>query len=77
MDKLIAASFFAAIGIFSAYKFAALFLTQTDILYSDYRSGGGRGDMRRFMKKLKKRKIATLTFSLASFAAAIMAAAYF
>ncbi len=77
MDKLIAASFFAAIGIFSAYKFAALFLTQTDILYSDYRSGGGRGDMRRFMKKLKKRKIATLTLSLASFAAAIMAAAYF
>ncbi len=77
MDKLIAASFFAAIGIFSAYKFAALFLTQTDILYSDYRSGGGRGDMRRFMKKLKIRRAKCAILSLASFAAAMFAAIYF
>ena len=55
MDKLIAFAFFAAIGIFFAYKFAALFLAQTDMLYSDYRSAGGGGDMRRFAKKLRKR----------------------
>ena len=55
MDTLIASAFFAAIGIFFAYKFAALFLAQTDMLYSDYRSSGGRGDMRRFAKKLRKK----------------------
>ena len=55
MDTLIAFAFFAAIGIFFAYKFAALFLAQTDMLYSDYRSSGGRGDMRRFAKKLRKK----------------------
>ena len=35
MDTLIASAFFAAIGIFFAYKFAALFLSQTDMLYSN------------------------------------------
>ena len=65
MDKLIAFAFFAAIGIFFAYKFAALFLAQTDMLYSDYRSAGGRGDMRRFAKKLRKKKLATVALSLA------------
>ena len=92
MDTLIASAFFAAIGIFFAYKFAALFLSQTDMLYSDYRSSGGRqtdmlysdyrssggrGDMRRFAKKLRKKKLATVALSLAAFIAAILSAMYF
>ena len=77
MDTLIASAFFAAIGIFFAYKFAALFLAQTDMLYSDYRSAGGMGDMRRFAKKLRKKKLATVALSLAAFFAAILSAMYF
>ena len=77
MDKLIAFAFFAAIGIFFAYKFAALFLSQTDMLYSDYRSSGGRGDIRRFMKKLRIKMAKYAALSLAAFFAAILSAMYF
>ena len=47
------------------------------MLYSDYRSAGGRGDMRRFAKKLRKKKLATVALSLAAFFAAILSAMYF
>ena len=77
MDTLIASAFFAAIGIFFAYKFAAILLSQTDMLYFDYRSAGGRGDMRRFAQKLRKKKLATVALSLAAFFAAILSAMYF